>query len=268
MPNQGLMGFPNPTISGIVKSTNLPVPSDWTVAPKSLTPISSYGTGLGSEELPYDFIYSTGLINKPGESVQVGTVSPTPQESSISAGSLVLFTGDSTPGTTTVGSTPGSYIQIAAGAAARLTSGNSDGGDVLLTSGQGVGTGAPGQVHSTNGRIRITSGAPPSISSATGFGAGPTQGFNGSPADSNMQFQSIPGAGPGSSGTLVITFSKTHTNAIIIACLESGSGSWDARATAIISSASSSGFTVNWDNNAVALTAGVTYRINIHAFAN
>jgi hypothetical protein len=41
----------------------------------------------------------------------------------------------------------------------------------------------------------------------------------------------------------------------------SGTGAWNARATAIVTAASNTGATITWDNNAAALVAGSTWKI-------
>lgn len=74
---------------------------------------------------------------------------------------------------------------------------------------------------------------------------------------------------PLSQGSFTVTFSVacTVTGQVpaVFASLSQGSGTWDARATTTITSQSGSAFAVKWDNNAVALTAGQTYRVHYMA---
>ena len=60
-----------------------------------------------------------------------------------------LSASAATAGTTTAGAAAGGAITIKSGAAARLTSGNANGGNIILTGGAGVGTGTAGQVFIT-----------------------------------------------------------------------------------------------------------------------
>lgn len=122
--------------------------------------------------------------------------------------------------------------------------------------------------HIYTGRI-VTGAATPTVT-ATGYGAtGSVAVETGSSDAAGIITLTVAGAGPAASGTAVLTFSSTNgaygTNTpVVIATLMSGTGSWDARATAIVTAASTTGATITWDNNAVALVAGSTWKIAYH----
>lgn len=63
---------------------------------------------------------------------------------------LTLKASDAVASTDTAGAAAGGAVTITAGAAARLTSGNADGGNIELAGGAGIGTGVVGQVKITN----------------------------------------------------------------------------------------------------------------------
>lgn len=71
------------------------------------------------------------------------------------------------------------------------------------------------------------------------------------------------GTGIAASGTATITFGTAYgTNGpTCIFTLRNSTGTWDARATVIVNSGTTTTNVVNWDNNAVTLTSAQAYRL-------
>jgi hypothetical protein len=112
-----------------------------------------------------------------------------------------------------------------------------------------------------------TSTLTPSIA-ATGYGASGSAALGTGSSDfAGTIILSVAGAGPAASGTATLTFSTTNgaygTNApVCVADFQNGTGTWNARVSNRVSSPTTTSVVFNWDNNAVALTAGSTYHIN------
>lgn len=117
------------------------------------------------------------------------------------------------------------------------------------------------------GRV-ITGSATPTVA-ATGHGAtGTATMATGSTDLAGTVIITPSGAGIAALGTVTVTFSTTNggyaTNApVVVAMLSNSTGSWGVRATVIGTSApTTTGFVLNWDNNAVALTGASVYHIS------
>jgi hypothetical protein len=111
----------------------------------------------------------------------------------------------------------------------------------------------------------FTVGTAPTVSS-TGLGTGSVAMDTGSTDLAGIITLTGSGTG-GASGVITLTFNATTvgSNAPAIICtLMNGSGSWNARATAIIATATTTGATINWDNNAVSLNAANTWKVAYH----
>lgn len=124
-------------------------------------------------------------------------------------------------------------------------------------------------INSILGVSRITSVATlaPSLA-VTGAGTSPTLSLSTGSSDLAGRAQITAGTTPGASGTLTVTFSSsygTNSPAPCVAILADGDGVWNARASLIKSSTSSSTAAVfKWDNNSVNLTAAATYAVEYH----
>jgi len=78
-------------------------------------------------------------------------------------------------------------------------------------------------------------------------------------------------AGAASNGLVTLTFSTESggygvTSTTTVVSLKSATGTWDPRATAIVGGEFTTQVQLTWDNNGVALTNGLAYRINYHVF--
>jgi hypothetical protein len=78
-------------------------------------------------------------------------------------------------------------------------------------------------------------------------------------------------AGAAANGTVTLTYSTGqggygNTTSCSVLTLRNSTGTWSARASAIITGESLTQLILNWDNNAVALTNGQNYTINYHIF--
>src|SRR5205823_412903 len=140
---------------------------------------------------------------------------------------------------------------------------NANGGDIVLSTGNGIGTGTVGLVNVAKGRVKSAGTAP--TTSSTGLGNGSIAVDTGS--TDYAACVTITG-GSTSTATGVITLTLTGALAtntpVAISTLMNGTGSWNARATAIIGSGTSTTqVTVSWDNNAVNLANGSTYKVCI-----
>jgi hypothetical protein len=118
---------------------------------------------------------------------------------------------------------------------------------------------------------RIVGGAATPTASVTGAGTTGAIVVDTGSSDLAAILTITPGGSSiAASGAAVLTFSTgngvygTNTPVVIVE-LANGTGTWSARATALVSSTiSTTSVTINWDNNAVALTSGSTYKIHIH----
>lgn len=106
--------------------------------------------------------------------------------------------------------------------------------------------------------------------SGTGGGSGATYVVGAGSSDMAGVFVMTAGTSAGSAGSAIITFSTAAgdygASVETSASLKNGTGSWNPRATAIISTENATSTTIFWDNNSVALTNGLVYRINYHIF--
>ena len=109
----------------------------------------------------------------------------------------------------------------------------------------------------------VAAGTAPTVAS-TGTGSSPTNTVDTGDNDFVGTITVTAGTAPSSSGTVTLTFAGTlGTNAPVCQwTLGNGTGTFNARATAINGTQSTSSSVVNWDNNAVNLTATSTYKFN------
>ena len=109
----------------------------------------------------------------------------------------------------------------------------------------------------------VAAGTAPTVAS-TGTGSSPTNTVDTGDNDFVGTITVTAGTAPSSSGTVTLTFAGTlGTNAPVCQwTLGNGTGTFNARATAINGTQSTSSSVVNWDNNAVNLTAASTYKFN------
>ena len=105
-----------------------------------------------------------------GTAPTVQTISRTQQTASVAGNGLEVRADDAVAGSSTAGAAAGGVLTLQSGAAARLTSGNANGGNINLVTGTGIGTGTAGQVVVPDG----VAGAPgltfSSSSGANGYG--------------------------------------------------------------------------------------------------
>jgi len=132
-------------------------------------------------------------------------------------------------------------------------------------------------IGSTSARVRavysgrVVTGAATPTASVTGAGTTGAIAVDTGSSDMAAILTITPGGtGIAATGTAVLTFSTgngaygTNTPVVIVE-LANGTGTWNARATAIVSSTiSTTSVTINWDNNAVALTGSQTYKMHVH----
>lgn len=87
--------------------------------------------------------------------LETGLLASVPEQiTTAQAGTQVdLVASDAVPGSSVAGAAAGGDVLIQAGNAARLTSGNANGGDINLVTGAGIGTGTAGQVLFPNGVV-------------------------------------------------------------------------------------------------------------------
>lgn len=91
----------------------------------------------------------------------IGMQSPIAANGASQAGrAFTVFSSGATASLDTAGAAAGGDLNLLAGPAARLTSGNANGGNIVLTTGAGIGTGTTGQVFITN----VGTSASPSLS--------------------------------------------------------------------------------------------------------
>lgn len=95
----------------------------------------------------------------------VGQIEPTVAADAVAGQAAEFRASDAVAGNANAGAAAGGAATVRGGDAARLTSGNADGGNVVLTGGAGIGTGVNGQVSVTRdgtaGRPAITFGSDP-----------------------------------------------------------------------------------------------------------
>lgn len=112
-------------------------------------------------------IFGLNLANAAsGGTVALSSTTPTAAASTIAGTPLSFTASNAVAGTTNAGAAAGGAMTFAAGNAARLTSGNANGGDINFTPGTGIGTGTTGNAVITAGRICIggTTSSFPSLS--------------------------------------------------------------------------------------------------------
>lgn len=121
-------------------------------------------------------------------------------------------------------------------------------------------------IAGTGGSSHIKTAGTSPTASCTGLGTGSTAAVLGS--DGAMVVTMTAGTGAASSGTCAVTFNSTFTNnAICVAQLSMGSGTWQSTSTVILSTASATAPQFTWVNNnnsgLTPLTSGQTYGINV-----
>lgn len=119
------------------------------------------------------------------------------------------------------------------------------------------------------GRL-ITGGSTPSVAVASGFGTSPSAAVDTGSGDTGGIITITNGTGGvATGGTITVTFSNTNgayatNNPAVIVVPMNGTSSWNSRATAVITAASTTAFTVSLENNAAALTASGQYKFAYH----
>lgn len=108
------------------------------------------------------------------------------------------------------------------------------------------------------------SGIFPTCAMTTGGGTGPACVIANSDGNDSFDVQMTPGTTPGTSGTTTVTYAGTwvtngSTLPALSCMLKNGTGTWNARATLILSTDSTTAPVITWDNNGSALTAASTY---------
>lgn len=99
-----------------------------------------------------DWTQSTVTVGV-GNDATIQATTPTAAASTAAGKSLTLKAGSATAGTTNNGAAAGGYVYLTAGTAARLNTGDADGGDVVATGGNGIGDGDGGNVVLTGGLL-------------------------------------------------------------------------------------------------------------------
>ena len=89
---------------------------------------------------------SLPVSTTPGNAIAISATAPTQTTGAQAGVTASLAASAAVAGSSTVGAAAGGVVTVEGGAAARLTSGNADGGSVRLKPGAGVGTGFAGQV--------------------------------------------------------------------------------------------------------------------------
>lgn len=89
------------------------------------------------------------LLTGAGTAANLNATAPTAAASSTAGATASLKSSAATAGTTNAGAAAGGVVTIQSGAAARLTSGNANGGDIVMTTGAGIGTGLQGKIDAT-----------------------------------------------------------------------------------------------------------------------
>lgn len=159
---------------------------------------------------------------------------------------VITTTGNITGNKITTGA---SGLSINAGTA--LTGQTGTGTSVVTNNGPTI-TGT-----STLGRIAAVGTV--STCSVTGAGATGSCAIATGSTDSFGEMSiTVAGAGPAALGTATLTFSSSFgANAgVCVFMLQEGGNAWNARASLIGATRSQTTFVVNWDNNAIALSAG------------
>jgi hypothetical protein len=128
-------------------------------------------------------------------------------------------------------------------------------------------TGVPVYVDSDGklGTVSPPSAPPlPTCSFATGGGTSPSCALDTGSGDGAGIINATTGSGaPGSAGTITLTFNAslgTNAPSCVVAAMDSV-GSWDTGVTTRITAASTSAFTVGWQNGSTALSPSTRYRV-------
>jgi hypothetical protein len=124
----------------------------------------------------------------------------------------------------------------------------------------------------TVGSIKV-SGTAPTCSFTTGGGTGPACIIGTGNTNSGGTIALIVGTGsPAASGSATLTFANSPFGTNIPSCVfwlsDRAGSNWNARATLIESSVSTSSVVFNWDNNAVALSPSGNYQLHYLCFAD
>lgn len=167
-------------------------------------------------------------------------------------------TGGGTAGT-------GSSINLTAGAGGA----GGVGGNIKLAPGAAGAGGKTGNiVIAGSGRIvyavNATTAAP--TCSSTGIGGAGTCGLANYSTDTSGLIGLTPAAGVAALGTVTLTFNQSigANGGMCVVSLQTGSATWNPRATVIVSSVASATATILWDNNSIALTAASSYQIGYY----
>jgi len=184
-----------------------------------------------------------------GGTPNLSVTTPT-QASSTTAGTpLSITASNAVAGSSSAGAAIGGDVTITAGNAARLTSGNANGGNINLTPGAGIGTGVNGYVQ-----LCTTTGSTSTLANCVAIGATSTTLFNsasntlnigfGGDNSYNIQTQQLrgivlPGGGAGpryfawngntaSAGTTVHDTALTRNAAAVVEVNNGTAGQWGA----------------------------------------
>ncbi len=100
---------------------------------------------LVDQDIPNTLTLDT-IASSAGTALAASATAPAAITTAQAGPAVTITAGAAVAGSSTVGGAAGGSVTIAAGAATRLTSGNANGGDVVLTPGAGIGTGTAGNV--------------------------------------------------------------------------------------------------------------------------
>lgn len=100
---------------------------------------------------------ASGTTKKITQAALLTAEAPATAASSTAGNSVALTASAATAGNTNAGAAAGGAVTITSGAAARLTSGNANGGNINLVTGAGIGTGTAGQVLVPTGTAAVPS---------------------------------------------------------------------------------------------------------------
>jgi hypothetical protein len=196
-------------ISGVTSDgTNITAGSDnlRATSPRITTQISdANGNPWLRQTAIASAVYGANFTNAvQGGTVIIAAQAPTAQSASVAGSGVSLRGASAVAGSSTAGAANGGGVTLIAGAAARLTSGNGDGGSISATAGNGVGQGSGGNITLTAGAHGGTSGAGSAGSvSLVGGSSNTIQG-------GNVNLTS--GAGVGVQGNIVLTVPEVNGN--------------------------------------------------------
>jgi hypothetical protein len=141
----------------------------WTATPRLSGILDANGNPLQAYTATASAVYGLTLTNAALlGTVAIGVTAPTVVASSVAGTPISITAQAAVAGNVNNGAAAGGAVTITSGAAARLVSGNANGGNIVLATGAGIGTGTAGQVIVPDGSAGV-----PGI----GFNSQATDGF-------------------------------------------------------------------------------------------